>query len=171
MHNKCLILGMGNTLFGDDGAGVIVAEQLKEMFLDNPYIDVEDTSWGGFRIIDLLSGYKDAIIIDAIQTGKVPTGYIHSFDYKDFIHSVRMVSFHDINFATAIELANQLDYPMPANITVFAIEVESITEFSTELSPQVNAAVNHCKNTIIKLLEEMNYLKKEIKEAPFVPSY
>ncbi len=65
-----IILGMGNKFFGDDGVGIIIAEKLSEILKDQNNITVEETNWGGFRIIDLLSGYKIAIVVDALKTGK-----------------------------------------------------------------------------------------------------
>jgi hydrogenase maturation protease len=141
---------MGNTILSDDGAGIRAAEKLQEVLHENKSITIEVTSWGGLRIIDLLSGYDSAIIIDAIKTGSFPPGYIHKFDYADIIHSVRMVSFHDVNFASAVELARMLDIPMPNNIIVYAIEIENADYFSETLSPKVSNAVNECCEKIIQ---------------------
>jgi hydrogenase maturation protease len=145
---EIIILGMGNKFFGDDGVGIIIAERLKEILKDIPEVTVEETNWGGLRIIDLLSGYKSAIIIDALKTGKQSAGYIHKLDYKDLIHSVRMISFHDVNFATAVELAKELSIPMPGDITVYAVEINQSDYFIEELSEEVNAAVDKCVQLI-----------------------
>jgi hydrogenase maturation protease len=147
--DEILILGMGNKFFGDDGVGIIIAEKLRNLLTDFKQIKVEDTNWGGFRIIDILSGYKSAIIIDALKTGQKPTGFIHKLNYKDLIHSVRMVSFHDINFSTAVEFAKMLKIPMPENITVFAIEINDSDFFSEELSEEAAAAVDNCIQIIL----------------------
>jgi hydrogenase maturation protease len=148
-----IILGMGNKFFGDDGVGIIIAEKLSDTFKDQKNIAVEETNWGGFRIIDLLSGYKSAIVIDALKTGKKPAGHIHKLDYKNFVHSVRMVSFHDVNFATAVEFAKEIGRTMPENITVFAIEVEATDHFSETLTPKVEEAIDTC---IQMIMEEIN---------------
>ena len=149
-----IILGMGNKFFGDDGVGIIIAEKLSEILKDQKNIAVEETNWGGFRIIDLLSGYKNAIVVDALKTGKMPVGYIHNLDYKDLIHSVRMVSFHDVNFATAVEFAKEIGRPMPENITVFAIEVEETDHFSETLTPKVMEAIDICIQMIMEEIKE-----------------
>lgn len=150
---EIIILGMGNKFFGDDGVGIVIAEKLKELIADIPQIKVEETNWGGFRIIDLLSGYKSAIIVDALKTGRKPAGFIHKLDYKELIHSVRMVSFHDVNFATAVEFAREINIPMPEDISVYAIEINEADHFSEELTEEVFAAVDKC---IYMILEEIN---------------
>ena len=48
---EIIILGMGNTFFGDDGVGIVIAEKLKIILAENENITVEETNWGGFRII------------------------------------------------------------------------------------------------------------------------
>lgn len=159
--NKLLILGMGNKLFGDDGVGIIVAEKLEVSLNKYENIDIEVTSWGGFRIIDLLSGYQSVIIIDALRTTQKPLGFIHRFDYKDLINSVRMVSFHDINFATAVEFAKLMDIPMPKKIKILGIEVGETDQFTEELSQDVKNSVNDCINII---LEEINIMQLEKAE-------
>jgi hydrogenase maturation protease len=162
---EIIILGMGNKLFGDDGVGIVIAEKLKVFLADIPQIKVEETNWGGFRIIDLLSGYKTAIIIDALRTGKEPAGFIHKLDYKDLIHSVRMVSFHDVNFATAVEFAREINIPMPEDISVYAVEINESDYFSEELTKEVDATVDVCIQKILNEINERygietNYLEK-----------
>jgi hydrogenase maturation protease len=146
---------MGNKFFGDDGVGIVIAEKLKSILssrLSRTAVTVEETGWGGLRIIDLLSGYKQAIIIDSLKTGKEAVGFIHKLDYKDIINSVRMVSFHDVNFATTTELAKELGIPMPEEITVYAIEAEEVNCFSEKLTPAVEKAVTICIEMILKEL-------------------
>jgi len=150
---EIIILGMGNKFFGDDGVGIVIAERLKSILNEISDVKVEETNWGGFRIIDLLSGYKAAIIVDALRTGFHPFGYIHKLNYKDLIHSVRMISFHDINFATAVEFAKEVNIPMPEDISVYGIEINAADHFSEELSEKVKASVEKC---IQLILEELN---------------
>ncbi|MEN8191179.1 MAG: hydrogenase maturation protease [Bacteroidota bacterium] len=152
---KLLILGMGNKLFGDDGVGIVVAERLREIYNNYENIDIEETSWGGFRIIDLLDGYNTAIVIDALQTKRKHLGFVHKLDYQDLIHSVRMVSFHDINFATAIEFAKIMDITMPEKIMVFGIEVDETDHFSEEISPIIKRSVESCINMVVEEIESL----------------
>lgn len=159
LNKPLIILGMGNGLFGDDGAGIVAAEILREHLTEFPEVVLETTSWGGFRIIDLFEGFSSAIVIDAIQTGKKPLGFIHQFSHADLINSVRMVSFHDINFATAIEFAKSLNINMPTDITVYAIEIEQVNEFSEGLTSIIQQSVEDCVHLIINRLSDELHLK------------
>lgn len=151
---KITVIGMGNELLSDDGAGICAARHLQTIFQDHPCVHVEASTWGGFRFIDLLSGYDAAIIIDAIQTGRKPVGHIHRMHAATLIHSVRMISFHDINFATALSFARALEIPMPEDITVFAIEVADIHTISENLHPLVAHAVDKCVDTVVRALDK-----------------
>lgn len=157
---KILILGMGNTLLSDDGIGIVIANKLQEIHKGNEFVDVRETSWGGFRIIDLLSGYDSAIIIDALKTGEQPVGTIRKFTPSDFVHSVRMTAFHDINFVTALQFAQQLDIPMPSDISVYTIEVAETELISENLTPGVRSSVERCVKEIQK---EINAKIKNMK--------
>lgn len=145
---------MGNTLLSDDGVGIAVADRLAEIFKNNPDVDVAETSWGGFRIIDLLTGYDRAIIIDAIRTGENPVGSITKLSASEMVHSVRMVSFHDINFATALEFAKELGIPMPHEISVYAIEVQELNLISEKISPKVRTAIDKCVKEVAQEIKE-----------------
>ena len=150
---KLLILGMGNTLFSDDGVGIAVVRELQKCYHQNEDIAVVETSWGGFRIIDLLSGFDAAIVIDAIQTDQHPAGTIYHLQPEELVNSVRMVSFHDINFVTALEFARQMDIPMPEYISIYAIEVVETELISEEITPAVRPAVDPCVQKIIDEIE------------------
>jgi hydrogenase maturation protease len=149
---QTLILGMGNRLFGDDGVGIEIAERLQDLLSESEYVKIETTNWGGFRIIDLLTGYKSAIIIDSINTGMKPVGFIHKWDYTDLINSVRMISFHDINFATAVSFAKKLEIPMPEKIIVYGIEINQTNNFSEGLSDVIKQSSVRCVDLILNNL-------------------
>ena len=146
---KVIILGMGNTLLSDDGVGILVAKELKKIIPENHFIEIAETSWGGFRIIDLLTGFDKAIIIDSIKTGSKPRGSIHYFKPADMVPSIRMVAFHDINFNTALEFAKQYGISMPDDISIYAIEVTDTETIAERCTPPVQRAVNHCTKRIL----------------------
>ncbi len=155
MAKDLIVLGMGNSILGDDGAGIYVVSELEKRIGRQDGIDFECISWGGFRIIDVLQNYKSAFIIDAIKTGNMPVGFIHVAENNKFMNSVRMVSFHDINFAGAVDFARKLNISMPESITVFGIEVRNTEAFKEDLSPVVQAAAEKCISMITEKIRLM----------------
>ncbi|OGO25376.1 MAG: hypothetical protein A2144_09465 [Chloroflexi bacterium RBG_16_50_9] len=148
---KTLILGLGNPILSDDGAGCRVAMVLKDA-LQGPEIDVMEAGMAGLDFLDLLAGYDRVIVIDAIQTVNGRPGRIYRLTPEALADTRHAGTPHDVNLATALELGKQLGLPLPEQFTIFAIEVEDITSFSEECTPEVMKAVAVCADMIIKEL-------------------
>jgi hydrogenase maturation protease len=146
---KTLILGLGNTILCDDGAGIRVAEEL-ESRLSNPETTVLETSLSGLSLLDILVGYDKAIIVDAIQTVGGKPGAIYRLDPDALQVSRHAASPHDVNLATAIELGKKLGLALPREIVIFAIEVADVTTFSEECTPELKKAIPVCVEMVIK---------------------
>ena len=137
---KNLVLGIGNPILSDDGAGIKVAREVGKK-LDDPEITVAETSGAGLRLLDSIVGYDKVIIIDAIQTKKGKAGQIYRMEPEDFSFAKHLSSPHQINLVTALELGKMLNLAMPQKITIFAVEAKDITSFSEKCTPEVEQAI------------------------------
>src|SRR3989304_1685931 len=63
---RLLIIGLGNQLMGDDGAGIEIVNKLKGLHLPE-HVDVIDGGTPGVGLIDLMSGYSKVIVVDAVR--------------------------------------------------------------------------------------------------------
>ncbi len=151
--NKTLVLGLGNPILSDDGAGPAVAREL-ESRLDPQEATVIEASLGGLNLLDLLVGYDRVIIIDAIKTEGGRAGQIHRLDPAALTTTRYTASPHDVNLVTALELGKRLGLAMPSKIDVFAIEVADTERFSEECTPAVAAAIPECVAMILKELRK-----------------
>jgi hydrogenase maturation protease len=166
---KTIILGMGNTLLYDDGIGIIIKRYLEKHFEDYYQdIDFVETSWGGFRIIDLLRDYDSAVIIDSIVTKKKPVGYIHHLTPKDLLPSLRLNSYHDINFITALDLAKSLKVKMPDIIDIFAVEIENNYTISEQIDPVLWRTITECSLDIIAVLMAKELIHTKLDKVNLV---
>jgi hydrogenase maturation protease len=111
-----------------------------------------ETSVAGLDFLDLLVGYDRAIIIDAIQTKEGKVGQIYRFEPEAFDATRHASTPHDVNFATALELGNRLGLDLPQRITIFAIEVQNVSSYSEECTPEVMAAIPSCVRMIAQEL-------------------
>lgn len=137
---KTLVLGLGNTILSDDGVGIIVAKELKKRL--NPQdFDIKEASIAGLSLLDEISGYDRLILIDSIKTSSSPAGKLRKIELKDFGTTSHLASFHNIDFATAIELGKRVGYKIPEIIDVYAIEVDDNSTFSEELTPKVKESI------------------------------
>jgi hydrogenase maturation protease len=145
---KTLILGLGNPVRADDGVGLYVVKSIQEK-LTLPDVVVSETYGAGLDIIEFLTGYDRAILVDAIQTeGGIP-GQIYRLDVTEFKPTRHTINPHSLDLATSIETGRRLGLPLPSEITIFAIEIADADSFSEECTPVVSRAVPVCVDMII----------------------
>ena len=147
-----LVLGLGNSILTDDAVGFAVIEEVGKR-IDRGDVTVSEASVGGLSLLDLVVDYDEVIIIDAIQTGASQPGEIHRLSPDEFRGSLRAASTHDITFATALELARQLDMDIPKHIVIFAVEAVDVETFGQELTAAVAAAVPKVVKLVLQELE------------------
>lgn len=148
-----LIVGLGNDIAGDDGAGIWAARQLAKILHDRREVEVVPLPWAGFALLEVLAGRQRAAIVDCLCTGLHPPGTVVRLQESDFRGSVRLNSFHDINFATVLELGGKMGWQMPEQIAIWGIEGEVMDRFQEELSPAVLRAVDQVVNEILGFLD------------------
>jgi hydrogenase maturation protease len=144
---KTIILGLGNPLLGDDGAGCRIAGALRSR-VKRDDIDIEEFSGAGLDIPELIQGYDKAIIIDAIQTGDGEIGRIYHFDLNR-IAALPAGQAHQMDFIGALKLAGEAGLDIPPDVSIYAIEAGEITRVKTGCSPGVQAAIPILVKTII----------------------
>ena len=72
-HKSVLVLGIGNLVMGDDGVGVLVAQQLQQRYRFPDNVEVMDGGTLGLDLLPKLENISNLIMIDAVETGK-PAG-------------------------------------------------------------------------------------------------
>jgi hydrogenase maturation protease len=137
---KTLVLGIGNPILCDDGAGIKVAREVGKK-LDDPQITVSETSGAGLTLLDSIVGYDKVVIIDAIQTKKGKAGQIYRMKPEDFSFAKHFSSPHQINLVTALELGKVLNLEMPQEITILAVEAKDVSNFNERCTPEVERAI------------------------------
>lgn len=151
-----LVVGLGSPIMSDDAIGLIVAQRIEDMHLDN--VETRQEAVGGLDIIPVLWGYRHAIIVDAIKTEQYEPGTVMIFDPEDFEPTITNASAHDINLATAMAIGRDMEpEQMPVSVRFVAIEVEDLQTMQEKLTPKVAAAEN-------KAVDAVKYLIDDFKE-------
>jgi len=155
---RTLVLGIGNPILGDDGVGFHIAQELARKIKDEN-IDVKDTSIDGLNLLELIVGYDNVIIIDAIMTQDGEVGEIYRLRPENFAKTVHSTtSPHNANLATAIEIGKKfLVGQMPTKIVVFAVSIQEVTKVTEEMTGKVREAIPEAVNLI---LEELDFNKE-----------
>jgi len=149
---RTLILGLGNPILSDDGVGFHVVRAL-EGTLNEQETTVMETSMAGLSLLDLLTGYDRAIVIDAIQTSQGKTGQIYQLEPSAFSATRHAVTPHDVSFATALELGDRLGLALPQEIIIFAIEVDDVSTFSETCTPEIERMIPICVEMVREVIE------------------
>jgi len=135
-----LVLGLGNDILTDDAVGLLVVRQLGEEFADDPRVEVRETQEMGLALLDYLTGYREAILVDAIQTGKASPGTLHELD-SDGLRLLAGGTPHFLGVGETLALGRQLGLAMPERVRIFAIEVTDAQTLGTRLSPAIQQAL------------------------------
>lgn len=121
--DRVLVLGLGNTILTDDGVGVYVVRQVREMLEADHPIDVDEAELAGFALVDLLEGYWACVIVDAVEWPDMAPGELRQLEVSAFAPTAKLASGHQIDLPTALELGRTLGRPMPDQVTIVAIQV------------------------------------------------
>src|SRR6185437_4723591 len=140
---KTRIIGCGNLQRMDDGAGVLVAQRLRELG-----ILAEVQSGGTFELLARWDDNERLILIDAVRTG-APAGTIHVWEGSppQLPHATHFSS-HGFGLAEAFRLGQILNC-LPERITVFGIEGDQFG-MGEQVSPDVLTATERLAQQIAK---------------------
>jgi len=139
---RCLILGCGNVLYGDDGFGPAVASRLADGLLPAGTA-VLDAGTGARNVLfDLLlaeRGPEQLIVVDAVNRGRRP-GELFLLDLDEIPLEKR--DDFSLHQAPTSNLLAELREKRGTNVTVVACQSAWIPgEMASGLSPEVEAAV------------------------------
>jgi len=155
---KILIAGLGNPILGDDGVGWRVAEEVRRHLSlgenTSIQVDIECFSLGGLSLMEHLTGYDYAILIDAITTGKHPQGSVLHFPLDSLPDqaSGHLSSAHDTSLQTALKVGHSMGVKLPREVLIVAIETQNVYNFSEDLSPVVAEAIPIATQQVISML-------------------
>jgi len=155
-----VVLGIGNTIRMDDGAGIRVVEELeKDEGLKNLDISFKCLNSSGIEILDEINGYKQAIIVDAVSISNQelkPGEIFHLENLNEFkTEQTSEISSHGIGVLGIIKYAKIGGYNLPNPIEVYGIQIKETECFIEVLTPDISEAVKELviilKDRILKL--------------------
>ncbi len=152
---RTAVLGLGNPVVSDDRVGLAVAEEVRRLLQESPIKNVEvlESARGGFELIDLLSGFSRAVLIDCLAVPDPVPGRVRRLTLDNVAGSARLVNVHEISIGEAFELARRMGTQMPEKIDIFAVEGGDVSTMSEEMTPEVAAAVGPLARQIHAMLQ------------------
>ena len=151
MDEHCVVVGIGNPYLQDDRAGVVIVEALERAGLA---CRTEVVYTVGPEVMDRIRGFRRAIIVDACLLGN-PPGTILELGLDDLCTTRSLTDSHAITLGCSLK-TGYLCFPeeMPADLRIILIEVTAISEFTQEMSPEVEAAAAEVVARIRRMVAE-----------------
>lgn len=151
---KTLVIGLGNPILTDDGAGIHAARVVAEALPADSGVDVVELSVGGLALMEAMIGCEQVIIIDALYADVGDAGRVHVFDAGDLMPTLNTASTHDADLPTALRVGRKLgaDLPDDSHIRIVGITAHDVLSFGEVPSPPVMAAVPNAADAVLRLL-------------------
>ena len=149
-----LVVGLGYPILGDDGVGWRVIDELDQF--DHGEASLQQACVGGVGLMELLVGYRRAVIVDAIidpedHPGRVWRKPLSAVETRVASH---LDSTHDAPLPAAIEAGRAMGADLPSDIDVVGIVIERGDVFGEELSDAVAEAVPVAAAEVVEALRE-----------------
>ncbi len=145
---RILVLGIGNLVMSDDGAGVRVAQRLMSDYRFPEHVEVMDGGTLGLDLLPKLEGIKRLIVVDAVETGGVPGTCVRLTGEELPIALETKISPHQMGLKDLLSVARLLGHA-PDEMVLIGVQPGSI-EMATELTPPVEASLDVLVDNVLK---------------------
>lgn len=149
---KITIIGVGNTLFSDEGVGVHVLPLLVEEFKDDPTVEIIEGATDGMMLLEPVEDAEYLIVVDAINAGK-PSGTLLTLEGDDIpeYYGIK-ISVHQIGFQEVLWAAKFRER-YPAHVRMFGIQPGCL-DIGLELTEAVQKQLPQLAERIISQVNE-----------------
>lgn len=157
---KVLILGLGNILLSDEGAGIKAVEELNRRYDVSEAVEIIDGGTMGLELLPYFEGRSHVLIIDAVKTGKTPGTIVRIDDPPTYFSS--KTSFHQIGLSDVMGVAAIMDN-LPEYIVLFGIEPKRLST-SLNLSSDVARNIHRLVDMVVSELKAIGVNVHEKKK-------
>jgi hydrogenase maturation protease len=147
-----LVLGIGNSLLADDGAGVRAALELADRACGRGDVTILDAGTLSFPLLGALSDADALIAIDAARDGGRPgeLRVCEGEEFDRFVHRSGRSS-NEARLAGLLERARRSGQ-LPHKRVLIGVEPE-VVDWGFELSAPVAAALSQCVEVALAFIE------------------
>jgi hydrogenase maturation protease len=149
-----LVLGLGNDILSDDAVGLNVAREIRQHLSGSDDIDVQETSEMGLSLLDYIVGFKDLVLVDAVQTGQAPPGFLYEWDLSR-LKVLPVVSPHFLGVGEIVALGRQLGLSVPHRVKIFAIEVQDPFTVKACMTPPLRRVLRSIARRVLAAARQL----------------
>ncbi|HQA04623.1 MAG TPA: HyaD/HybD family hydrogenase maturation endopeptidase [Thermodesulfovibrio thiophilus] len=148
---KIGIIGVGNILMKDEGAGPKVTEILKDNYKFEPEIELIDGGTLGLDLLPYIEKFDKIIIVDVVDFHKEP-GFIKILKEDEIPPYLKTkLSIHHVGVQDLLDVARFMDV-MPEELILVGIQPETI-DVGLDLSDTIAGKLNKLIEEILKIIE------------------
>ncbi|MGI0406078.1 HyaD/HybD family hydrogenase maturation endopeptidase [Helicobacter himalayensis] len=163
---KILILGIGNVLFADEGAGVHFVrafEKAYKMHSSAHSVSFIDGGTLANHLSPIIAEFDKAIIVDCIESDDGALGDVYFFDFEAMPHFVKFSgSAHEVEMLQTLQMMDLLGDRPPTKI--LAVVPQRIEPMSFALSEALLQGAKVMEKTLVKYLCELDIKCEKIAE-------
>ena len=144
-------MGIGNTIRGDDGIGIYIAEEIKKKLVNKKNnVTVISTETAGLNLLDLIVGYSKLIVVDSIQvSSNNELGHIFELEVNQLNSSNSHFNSHDIDFSKLFKIGKELGIKLPKKIKIYGIGIFLVNGFGQKCNPRLYKMISNMAQYII----------------------
>jgi len=151
MSRPTIVLGLGNPLMGDDGAGLAALAALRRAYHFSAGVQLEDGGALGLTLLPLVEEAGSLLVLDAVSFGGLP-GTTVLREGEDIPRCLSLkLSPHQSGFVETLALA-ALRGNLPPRLALVGVEIAAAT-YAEPLSLEVRAALPVMVTTAVAKLE------------------
>ena len=136
--DSTVVLGLGNAIMGDDGAGLILLDQLSALHFDPDVRFVYGGVWG-LALLAEIEAADSLLLLDAVHTDVEP-GTVVVLDGEAIPRFLSVkISPHQVDMRELLALAS-LRGTLPRRMALVGVQTAHV-DLTTDLSPEVLAAL------------------------------
>lgn len=154
-QNETLILGIGNTLLSDEGAGIHALNLIQSEYTDIPNITFLDGGTLSFTLASWIEDCDSLIVFDAAEL-HMPAGSVKTFagsDMDAFLGAAKR-SAHEVGLMDLMDIARITDH-LPENRALIGIQPDFM-DWGMEPTKAVKNALPTAVEQAIMLIEAWN---------------
>lgn len=148
--SQTVVLGLGNTLLGDDGIGVTAVARLRDEWHFSPVVDLIDATTWNDSLMDVIEAASAVLIVTALDVGAV-AGQVVEIGADELPRFFECVaSLERLDLGLALSIASWRG-KLPQRIALFAVQPHNMT--GPGLSPRMAARLDVLLFRVTRRLE------------------
>ena len=154
-QNETLILGIGNTLLSDEGAGIHALNLMQSEYTDIPNLTFVEGGTLSFTLATWIEDCDSLVVFDAAEL-QMHAGCVRTFagaDMDTFLGAAKR-SAHEVGIMDLMDIARLTDH-LPANRALIGIQPDYM-DWGMQPTQAVHRALPIAVNEAVKLIETWN---------------